>query len=214
MTGNPQTSVVIFNGVREPPVSRQTPRRNFNRLIFTGNMDFRPNYEAALWFEQQVWPRVLRFRSDACLVIAGANPTAELLSRGSDRVIVTGYVADMDREIASSYIFVAPLISGGGFKNKVLEAFLNRTFVVATTIAVEFLDPALRQFVSIADTPQEMADAIERAWNSPGDVKTCTDALFDAVTSKEFGWEHRAEEVVALARRSLFEGKHSAPLSK
>ena len=55
----------------------------------------------------------------------GANPIPALLERASKNVVVTGFVEDLNREIACSEIFVAPLVSGGGFKNKVLEAIAN-----------------------------------------------------------------------------------------
>jgi glycosyltransferase involved in cell wall biosynthesis len=201
ISGIPDTSAVVLNGVRDG-----SPRGRFpkipGRIIFTGNMDFPPNYEAALWFLDNVFPLVLRKRPDVCFVIAGANPIPALLARASKNITVTGYVDDLNREIASSEMFVAPLITGGGFKNKVVEAFVNRTYVIATSIAVEFLNPELRDLVSVANTPEEMADAILAVWSDPIRSEACVEKLHELVTA-QFGWSGRACEVVALARVAL-----------
>jgi len=209
IAGCPESTVVILNGVKEPS-PHSFVERVPGRLIFTGNMAFAPNYEAALWFEKAVFPQLLRLYPNAQLVIAGANPIPELLNRASDRVIVTGYVSDILREIASSSIFVAPLISGGGFKNKILEAFITRTYVVGTKIAVEFLDPVLRGLVSVANTPEEMVAAIQHAWEHPDLVKARTESIYNRI-SNEFGWAGRTEEVIELARRALLQ--HSTSIS-
>jgi len=112
------------------------------RLIFSGNMNFPPNYQAAIWFIDNVFPLVRKAHPEAHLVVAGANPVPELLQPAGDYIRVTGYVAGMNDEIAASSLYVAPLITGGGFKNKVIEALGNRTYVAATPMALEFLDAA------------------------------------------------------------------------
>jgi glycosyltransferase involved in cell wall biosynthesis len=197
----PDTSVAILNGVRDG-----APRGRYSktpgRVIFTGNMDFPPNYEAALWFLDNVFPLVLSKRSDACFVIAGANPTPALLERASKNVLLTGYVDDLNREIASSEIFVAPLISGGGFKNKVVEAIVNRTSVIATSIAVEFLDAELRGLLAVADSPEDIAAAMMDIWRDPEAAAARAETLHDLVVER-FGWAGKAAEIAAVAKREL-----------
>lgn len=203
--GRPDTSTVVLNGVREG-----TPQGRYSkipgRIIFTGNMNFPPNYEAALWFLDHVFPLVLSQRPDVCLVIAGANPTPALVERESKNVVVTGFVEDINREIACSEIFVAPLVSGGGFKNKVLEAIVNRTSVVATSIAVEFFPAAMRQVVTVADSPQEMAEAIMDVWNDPGRAKARAETLHELAIA-QFSWARRASELVEIARKAIAQSR-------
>jgi glycosyltransferase involved in cell wall biosynthesis len=169
-------------------------------------MNFPPNYEAALWFLDHVFPLVLSQRPDVCLVIAGANPTPALVERESKNVVVTGFVEDINREIACSEIFVAPLVSGGGFKNKVLEAIVNRTSVVATSIAVEFFPAAMRQVVTVADSPQEMAEAIMDVWNDPGRAKARAETLHELAIA-QFSWARRASELVEIARKAIAQSR-------
>src|SRR5205807_1045507 len=118
-------------------------------------MDFPPNYESAIWFIDHVFP-LLRDHRDAHLVIAGANPVKELSARAGERVEVTGYREELRQEIARSELYVAPLICGGGFKNKVLEAIASGTYLVGTSMAVEFLGGNAKKLFLVADTPRQM----------------------------------------------------------
>ncbi len=199
ISGYSETSEVILNGVRDGEPRGKYPKIA-GRIIFTGNMDFSPNYEAALWFLDQVWPLVIRQRPDACFVIAGANPIAALRERASVNVIITGYVDDLNREIACSEVFVAPMISGGGFKNKVLEAIANRTSVVASSIAAESFSDEFRGLLTIADSPAQMAEAIFAVWNDPGKAEAQADALHELVMA-QFGWGTWAAKIAELAQQ-------------
>ena len=203
MSRRPDTSVVVPNGVKNG-VPKGSYSKIPGRIIFTGNMDFPPNHQAALWFLDNVFPLVLSRRQDACFVIAGANPVSALRDRVSDNVIVTGYVEDLDREIACSEVFVAPLVSGSGFKNKVVEAVVNRASIVATPMAVEFLDVGIRDLVSVADSPTEMAEAIMEIWRDPRAAEARAEKLYELVTA-QFDWASQAAKIIELAKRAVSE---------
>jgi len=197
----PEKNKVLLNGVKtkDNGAVRQKIR---NRLIFTGNMDFPPNYEAAIWFIDNVLPILLQRRGEIELVVAGANPVEKLLMRASRNVKVTGYVEDIQREIAESDLYVAPLVSGGGFKNKVVEALASGTFVIATSMAVEFLGRDLRELLLIADTPGEMAELILSYLDDPGKFDGRLERL-KQIICEEFRWEHRTEELINIAMESF-----------
>jgi len=191
----------VLNGVTLP--HRQTDAEKIrNRLIFSGNMDFSPNYTAALWFLDQVFPLVLEQVPEAQFVIAGANPPRFLQERASKNVVVTGHVEDLNREIARSALYVAPMISGGGFKNKVVEAAVNRTYIVATNLAVEFLEPSVRGLIAIADTAPAMAASIVTLLRDPTSCANRISALYEHV-SRSFAWSQRAEELLEIARTAI-----------
>jgi glycosyltransferase involved in cell wall biosynthesis len=198
VNGVPSKNYVLLNGLRyprQPPGTRKIP----NRIVFTGNMNFPPNYEGAMWFIDHVMPLVCRSRPDVEFVVAGRNPVPELLRKASKSVTILGAVEDMHHEIAKSAVYVAPLISGGGFKNKVLEAISSGTFVVATPIAVEFLDDGLRDLLLVAGTPKEMATRIVSVLDEPELHEARLDRLRQRI-HEEFTWEERADELARLAR--------------
>lgn len=128
---------------------------------------FQPNYQSALWFIEHVFPLVRRSGPCAQLIIAGACPVPELEAKQNPGIRVTGAVADLGAEIASSQLYVVPMVYGSGFKNKVVEALANGTFVAGTSLAFEFLDFDLRKLMLVGDTPADLAHEIVAFLNAP-----------------------------------------------
>ncbi len=193
--GVPHKNHVLMNGVETQAVKAGVKVRN--QIIFTGTMDFSPNYESAIWFIDHVFP-LLRRHSDIQLVIAGANPVEELLARAGEGIKITGYVADLREEIARSQLYVAPLICGGGFKNKVVEAIASGTFVVGTSMAVEFLSPEARKNLLVADTAPEMAAAIGSYLKDPQKFAANLEIL-KRIVAEELTWENGARQLSEIA---------------
>lgn len=191
---------VLLNGV-EAPGGAGGAAKVKGRIIFSGIMSFPPNYKSALWFIDEVFPLLSRARPDIRLVIAGADPVEELRARAGGQVEVTGYVEDMRREIARSELYVAPLVCGGGFKNKVVEAISAGTFVVATGMAVEFLGPEARRRLLVADSPREMADAVLSYLEDPRKYEGDLEALM-RIVAEELSWSGAAERLAGICREA------------
>lgn len=169
-------------------------------------MDFAPNYEGALWFLNEVFPLVLNRHPDAKLVLAGMNPIPELVARANEHVEVTGFVENMGAEIARSSLYVSPMISGSGFKNKVVEAVVNGTYVVGTRLSVEFLAPELRQLLAVVRGPEHMAAAINTFLDDPSQFDEKLMRIQMAVRD-HFSWHKRSTDLLQLlghAYRSHF----------
>jgi glycosyltransferase involved in cell wall biosynthesis len=193
----PDRNRVLLNGVKTnggAPVAEKIEKR----IIFSGNMDFPPNYEAAVWFIDNVLPLILERRPDIKFVVAGANPVEELVRRAGEHVEITGFVDDMREEIAKSSLYVAPLISGGGFKNKVAEAVTAGTYIVATSMAVEFLDARIREHLLLADEPQELAERVLEFLDNPSAYEERLKTV-RKIIEEEFQWRGRAEELIRIA---------------
>jgi glycosyltransferase involved in cell wall biosynthesis len=200
VNGRPAANRVLLNGVRAGPPPRVD--RVPGRIVFSGNMDFPPNVQAALWFIDRVLPRIVERRPDVTFVVAGANPVEELRARAGRHVHVTGFVDDMPAELARSELYVAPLVSGGGFKNKVVEAIAAGTYVVATSIAAEFLPPAARDQLVVADAPAAMADAVLACLDAPERYAPRL-ATLRRMIEEDFDWGSRTDELIALLHECI-----------
>jgi len=130
-------------------------------LSFTGNMDYWPNVDAAIWFAHEVLPLVQAKNRDISFAVVGANPGPDVkrLARLSG-VLVTGRVADVRPYIASAAVSVAPLRMARGVQNKVLEAMALGRPVVATTPAFEGIRAKPGRDLLVADEPAQIAAAI------------------------------------------------------
>jgi glycosyltransferase involved in cell wall biosynthesis len=129
---------------------------NPGQLIFTGSFTYRPNYEAMDWFVKSVFPEIRSQVSEVQLIITGDSSNRQLPD--TNNVRLTGYVDDIRPLIASSWISLVPIFTGGGTRLKILEAFALRTPVIATSKGAEGLDVTNDVHLLIADTPDEFAE--------------------------------------------------------
>ncbi len=132
-------------------------------IVFTGQMDYRPNVEAVISFADQCLPQILRNAPSACFAIVGRNPTPAVM-RLSQRegVIVTGSVPDVRSWLAAADVVVAPLRIARGIQNKVLEAMAMARPVVASPAAFEGIEAQPGRDLLVAKTPDEEARAVLR----------------------------------------------------
>lgn len=135
---NPALPVeVISNGVDLDYFQPQNTPREAAALLFTGNYDYAPNVDAALYLATRVLPQVQKFVPSVKLWLVGNAPPPALQALASEAVIVTGRVPDVRPYLARAAVFVSPLRQGAGIKNKVLEALAMGLPVVATPISVD-----------------------------------------------------------------------------
>ena len=110
-------------------------------LVFTGQMDYRPNVEAVDSFARDVLPHIRAVHPDARFAIVGRNPAASVQALADlPGVIVTGGVPDVRGWLAAAHVVVAPLRIARGIQNKVLEAMAMARPVVASPQAAEGID--------------------------------------------------------------------------
>jgi sugar transferase (PEP-CTERM/EpsH1 system associated) len=153
--------VVLPNGVDLDYFKPLGTPRDPATLIFSGKMSYHANVAAALDLATQVMPRVWVHRSEARLVIAGKDPTSELLALTADpRITVTGTVPDLRPYLAQATVAVSPIRYGVGIQNKVLEAMAMATPVVSTPQAITALQARPGQDLLVADIPQAIAEIV------------------------------------------------------
>lgn len=156
---------VIPNGVdgdHYQPVEASQPERT---CTFWGRLDFGPNIQALEWFCQQAWPLVRRQVPGARFTIYGFNPGAEIRAlAGRDGVELVPDLPDLRQEIARHQAVVLPFVSGGGIKNKLLEAASMGKAIVCAPHACGGLridnDPPLL----LARGPAQWATQLHSVW--------------------------------------------------
>jgi glycosyltransferase involved in cell wall biosynthesis len=157
---------IIPNGV---DADYYSPQKSFaelpKSLIFWGSLDFCPNIQALEWFCRKVWPLIISRNNKAVFTIMGArsiDSVQQLTKIPGIRLLVD--VADLRSEVNRHQIVVLPFISGGGIKNKLLEAAAMEKSIVCSSKATAGLNgfPS----IYIANKPKEWLDLIERLWNN------------------------------------------------
>lgn len=138
-----------------------------NRIIFTGNMPYYANYDAAIYFAKEIFPLVLKEVPEAKFYIVGQNPPFRIRSLARDNIIVTGFVKDIREEYLKSVVNVAPMRFGAGTSNKINESLILGVPVIATPLAVEGFPPEIREMIHVASAPKEFADKVVRFLKNP-----------------------------------------------
>lgn len=130
-------------------------------IIFTGQMDYRPNVEAVTAFASETMPIIRRSYPDATFAIVGRNPTPAVSALSAlPGVQVTGAVDDVRTWLSAADVIVAPLRTARGIQNKVLEAMAMAKPVVASPAAAEGIDAQSGLHVFIEDNPASEAKRI------------------------------------------------------
>jgi len=137
-------------------------------LVFTGQMDYRPNVEAVESFARQTLPAIRTVHPNARFAIVGRNPSKVVEALAAQPgVIVTGGVPDVRGWLAAADIVVAPLRIARGIQNKVLEAMAMARPVVASPQAAEGIDAQDDLHLLIAANPDEEAATINALLANP-----------------------------------------------
>lgn len=137
-------------------------RRDAHRITVLGTMYWPPNIEGVMWFASHAFPHVLRAVPDAVLTVIGKNPPAavrQLAERFPGSVEITGYVADPGPYLAETAAFAVPLLSGGGMRVKIIDAWAWALPVVSTAIGAEGIAVRPGTDALVADTPAGFAEA-------------------------------------------------------
>ncbi len=165
---NPGADVqVVPNGVDTSTFFTQETSFSGQTLLFVGSMDYHANIDAARWFAQGIWPSISRQFPMLRFTIVGRSPGKDVQALESDRVQVTGTVADVRPFYADALAVVVPLRVGGGTRLKILEAMAMGTPVISTTLGAEGISCTDGKNILLADSEQEMCHAVERIAADP-----------------------------------------------
>ena len=146
------------------------------KLVFWGNLDYIPNLLAVRWLCANLADLE---RSGFSLRIIGKSTrksTLRLLRNSG--VDYRGYVVDLRQEVSDCGLFVAPMWSGSGIQNKVLEAisfgmpclisdYLSNQFEwnVSSFISVSDKVTFLSAILHHTDTPQDVDKIVSACEN-------------------------------------------------
>lgn len=173
-----------------------------NALVMTGLMHYRPNIDGAVYFVQEIFPRILAARPDTVFYIVGAGATDELKRLENANVVVTGTVPDVRPYAHDASVFVVPLRMGGGTRLKVLEGLSMEKPVVSTSVGCEGIDVVHGQHLLIADDPAAFANAVLELMRNR-DLAARLGKQGRTLTQDRYKWESVVSRLEAFYDRLL-----------
>ena len=155
-----QKTFCIPHGVNEELLKYEKKNAKYkNYVIFFGKMDYQPNIDAVLWFLENVLSQIDK---NLIFCVVGAYPPYFLknLEKRYKNVIVTGFIGDPYEIIKSSVCVVAPMQTGGGIQNKILESMALGTVNIVSTLAAKPIGAKKNVHLIIEDNPVQIAKII------------------------------------------------------
>jgi glycosyltransferase involved in cell wall biosynthesis len=177
-------------------------RRDF---VFLGGYRHAPNVDAVEFFARDVLPLIRAELPDARFIIAGANPSPEVLALAGPNVVVTGGIDDLRTVFDTTRVFACSLRIGAGTKGKVSTAMAYGLPVVSTNCGAEGMDLIDGEEVLLADSARDFAAACVRVYRDATLWNVMSQAGMRLVQEKhslamgrrvlgeaiEAGWRHR-----------------------
>lgn len=104
-------------------------------IVFTGNMSYPPNVNAALYIGRKIVPELVKDFPNLKVLIAGATPTSAVKGLENEYIHVSGWLDDIRDAYNEAKVFFAPLEIGTGLQNKLLEAMSMQLPCVTSKLA-------------------------------------------------------------------------------
>lgn len=159
--------------------------RQENRLIFSGSLTYDANYEAMTWFLERVFPLIKEQIPHVDLLITGDHGHRPLPNARD--VTLTGFVDDVKPLVAGASVSLAPILTGGGTRLKILEAMALGTPVVATEKGAEGLDVRHGEHLLVAGDAREFARAVVHLLQNPQERQRLAEDAF-CLVREHYNW--------------------------
>ncbi|MBN1285634.1 MAG: glycosyltransferase [Anaerolineae bacterium] len=201
---------VIPNGVDIDRFSSSNTAHKQPVVMFTGNFGYKPNFDAAMILIKKIYPRIRKHIPQVQLMLVGADPPPALQSFDKMKgITVTGRVPDMRVYLDQATVFVSPLQSGAGIKNKILEAMAMSCPVVATPISLDGIDVSNNKNVFIVNKPSEMAEWAVALIKNPA-LAERIGAAGRALVEEKYTWSYVADQYEDLYERIIAKHKQNS----
>lgn len=152
-----------------------------NDIVFYGAMNRYENEISVKWFIKNVMPKINDL--DVKYIIVGNKPSEELKKYSSEKVILTGFVEDVQPYFAKAKCLAAPIQAGAGIKVKILEAMAMGVPVLTNSIGIEGIDARDGYEYIHCETPEEYENVIRLILKGSIDSEKIAHNALDMINS-------------------------------
>ncbi len=192
------TIVVVPNGV-DMEFFHPLLRKKKQEIVFTGNMNYYPNVDAALFLAKEIMPMVWQRKPDTRLLLAGASPHHKVRRLESRKIKVSGWIDDIREAYAASGIFIAPMRMGTGLQNKLLEAMAMKIPCITTPLANDALKAKEKEEILTGSSAQQLADALLFLLNNQQERNKMAENAFGFV-KRNYHWSEATAPLEKIMR--------------
>lgn len=128
-----ETLHLVGNYINLPSEKHLCLHTEPRKIVFLGKMSYAPNILAVTNFAENIFPALRKRFPDIEFYIVGATPTKQIISLGEiPGVTVTGFVDSIEPYFKNATIVIAPMLTGAGIQNKIIQAMASGCCVATT----------------------------------------------------------------------------------
>ena len=141
------------------------------RIVFAGNMAYRPNVDGICWFVANCYDRIKAAQPDVQLYVVGFKPDDAVTALGAadESITVTGAVDDVGEYMRSAEVCINPVQAAAGMQNKLIEYLACGRPVVCSLVANEGIRAPDDCVIAAAD-PDAFADGVINCLQHPAEA--------------------------------------------
>ncbi len=162
---------VVGNGVNIDYFQPRPDARRHDRptVVFTAGFGYGPNCEGLEFFIRKVFPLIRRDCPDCRFVFAGAQATEimEKLKISDESIECHSNPKDIRPYFEQAWVYVVPLLAGGGTRLKILEAMSMQRAIVSTSLGAEGIPCVDGEHLVLADEPEQFAKEVVALLKDP-----------------------------------------------
>ena len=160
---------VIPNVIEVERYLRPSKAEDPATLLYVGAMDWYPNIDGVRFFAEQILPRIVAEVPEVRFVIAGRNPSPELVAEltADKHIEFTGTVAEIVPYLSAATVCVVPLRIGSGTRLKIIEAAAAGKAVVSTVLGADGLTFKDGEEILRVDDPAAFASSVVSLLRNP-----------------------------------------------
>jgi len=186
---------VLSNGISDDFLKSSNSEKKYD-LLFTGNMSYAPNVLACAYIHEQIKPLLDK---KIKIALVGANPHRSVKSYHSEQVLVTGWVENIRTYYLASKVFLAPMFSGSGMQNKILEAMASGLPCITTNLVNNAIGAKVGEEILIAETPEDFIKQIQSLMDDD-DLYTSISEKAKKFVTEKYNWKELNQKLSTIIR--------------
>lgn len=167
-------------------------------VVFCGNLSYEPNRRAAHYLAKRIMSQLPEY---TCL-IAGAQPGSLQKELASKNVTIRGFQERLKDVYHIGKCMVAPIFSGSGQQNKVLEAMSCKTPCIVSSFVNEAIQGKVGRDLLLADDENGFIEHI-KSLILHADKRESISRSGLAFVSKQFNWSNNTMPLVKRIKESI-----------